>query len=178
MQSSVRRVVVTGLGVVSPVGSVLGEGWSNLLECGSGISPLEGYGEEYRCRIGGVVRGLDLEKHLSVKEQQRLDPFCWYAASASDQAMEMSGLRPGENISCERIGVMVTSGIGGLSTIAAQQERLLNGGARQVSPLTIPMMIADMAAGFIAIRTTSRDPTSALSRPAPAASIRLGRPIG
>ena len=152
MQSGVRRVVVTGLGVVSPVGSVLGEVWSNLLECVSGISPLEGYGEEYRCRIGGLVRGLDLEKHLSVKEQQRLDPFCWYAASASDQAMEMSGLRPGENISGERIGVMVTSGIGGLSTIAAQQERLLNGGARQVSPLTIPMMIADMAAGFIAIR--------------------------
>ncbi len=147
-----RRVVVTGLGVVSPLGSSVEEVWSNLLSGVSGISLLEGYGEEYRCRIGGQVRGLDLEKYLSLKEQRRMDPFCWYAVAASDQVMEDSGLKAGENIEPERIGVMISSGIGGLQTITAQDGVLAKEGPRHVSPMTVPMMIGDMASGVVAIR--------------------------
>ncbi len=152
MCSFERRVVVTGLGVVSPVGSTLESAWANLLAGVSGIQLLEELGEDFRCRIGGKVSGLDMTQYLSVKEQQRLDSFCWYAVAAGDQAMAQSGLKTGENIAPERFGTMISSGIGGLATISAQQKRMDQAGPRQVSPLTIPMMIADMASGFVAIR--------------------------
>lgn len=152
MQVSERRVVVTGLGVVSPVGCRLDEAWKNLLAGVSGIARLEECGEGFRCQIGGKVRTLDVNAYLSPKEQQRLDSFCWYAVAASDQALEQSGLKAGENIPCERFGSLISSGIGGLNTIAAQGLRLDQAGPRQVSPMTIPMMIADMGTGYVAIR--------------------------
>lgn len=152
MQNSERRVVVTGLGVVSSLGCTLETVWRNLLAGVSGIDLLDGYDERFRCRLGAAVKGLELDKYLSPKEQQRLDPFCWYAVAASDQAMEQSGLKTGENIDPERFGAMISSGIGGLNTISSQTTRMDAGGPRQVSPMTIPMMIADMASGFVAIR--------------------------
>ena len=152
MAENERRVVVTGLGVVSPLGSTLKDVWGNLLEGVSGIQLLEEYGEDYRCRVGGRVQGLALENYLSPKEQQRMDPFCWYAVAASDQALAQAGLKAGEGIAPEDIGVMISSGIGGLQTISTQDARLAQGGPRQVSPMTVPMMIGDMASGMVAIR--------------------------
>ncbi len=149
---SERRVVVTGLGVVSPLGSALDCVWSNLLEGVSGIRLLEEYGEDYRCRVGGRVSGLELDHYLTPKEQQRMDPFCWYAVAASDQALAQGGLKAGEGIAPEEIGGMISSGIGGLQTIYTQDMRLLKSGPRMVSPMTVPMMIGDMASGMVAIR--------------------------
>ena len=156
---SKRRVVVTGMGVVSPVGSTVESAWKALLagECGIREVP-EFAGPDYRCHIGGVVRGLNLEDYLSPKEQQRLDTFCHYAVAAADQAMRQAGLKSEENLDPNRAGILVSSGIGGLATITAQVQRLTAHGPRQVSPLTIPMMISDMAAGFLGIRHGLRGP--------------------
>lgn len=148
-----RRVVVTGLGVVSPLGSTVESAWEQLLAGKSGIRKVSLFDNpEYRCHIGAEVSGLDLEQYISPKESGRLDAFCHYAIAAADQALKQSGLKAGENISAERAGVLVSSGIGGLQTVTTQVKRLTAQGPRQVSPMTIPMIISDMAAGYLAIR--------------------------
>jgi 3-oxoacyl-[acyl-carrier-protein] synthase II len=155
-----RRVVVTGMGVVSPVGSTVSEAWENLLAGVSGIKVIPEYENisDLRCRIGGAVSGLDVDAYLPPKEQQRLDPFCHYAVAAAAQAMAQAGLVDGENYDPLRAGVMVSSGIGGLGTITTQVRKLTASGARHVSPMTIPMMISDMAAGILGIRHNFKGP--------------------
>ena len=154
-----RRIVVTGLGVVSPVGSSVESAWSNLLAGHSGVRRISTYAEqEYRCQVAGEVTGLDMDKYLPPKEQQRMDPFCHYALAAAQQAMESSGLQVGQDIAPERIGSLVSSGIGGLTTSTLQSQRLGTLGSRLVSPMTIPEIIADMATGHIAIRFNLQGP--------------------
>lgn len=158
-----RRIVVTGMGVVSPVGSTVESAWSNLLAGHSGIRRIAEFAEqEYRCQIGGEVTGLDMDQYLSPKDQQRMDPFCHYALAAAQQAMDSAGLSVGEEISPERIGALVSSGIGGLQTCTLQSQRLGNLGQRMVSPLTVPQIIANMAAGHIAIRFHLQGPNFGL----------------
>ncbi|MBP5299936.1 MAG: beta-ketoacyl-ACP synthase II [Victivallales bacterium] len=158
MKSS-RRIVVTGLGAVSPVGSTVESAWSNLLAGRSGIiRHPEFAAQEYRCQVCAEVSGLEMDKYLPLKEQQRMDPFCHYGLAAAQQAMDSSGLQVGTNIAPERIGSLVSSGIGGLTTSTQQSQRLGTMGARMVSPLTIPEIIADMATGHIAIRFNLQGP--------------------
>ncbi|MBR6470838.1 MAG: beta-ketoacyl-ACP synthase II [Victivallales bacterium] len=158
-----RRIVVTGMGVVSPVGSTVESAWDNLLAGRSGIRRIGKFAErEYRCQIGGEVSGLDMDKYVSPKDQQRLDPFCHYALAAAQQAMDSAGLQPGTDIPPERIGALVSSGIGGLQTCTLQSQRLENLGQRMVSPLTVPQIIANMAAGHIAIRFHLQGPNFGL----------------
>ncbi|MBR4125737.1 MAG: beta-ketoacyl-ACP synthase II [Victivallales bacterium] len=154
-----RRVVVTGLGVVSPVGSSVESAWGNLLAGHSGIHRIPEFVEkEYRCQIAGDVTDLDMDKYLPPKEQQRMDIFCHYALAAAQQAMDSSGLQVGSDIAPERIGSLVSSGIGGLTTSTMQSQRLGTMGPRMVSPLTVPQIIADMATGHIAIRFNLQGP--------------------
>ncbi len=153
-----RRVVVTGLGVVSPLGSSVETAWENLLAGKSGIRRSAQFEHpDYRCKIAGEVSGLELEKYLAPKEQQRLDTFCHYAVAAGDQALEQAGLKDG-GVDPTRAGVLVSSGIGGLATITTQVRRLTEAGPRQVSPMTIPMMISDMACGFLGLRYNFQGP--------------------
>ncbi|NLF93640.1 MAG: beta-ketoacyl-[acyl-carrier-protein] synthase II, partial [Oligosphaeraceae bacterium] len=151
--SSERRVVVCGAGVISPIGNSLAQAWENLLSGRSGIGPLSKFPcEDYRCRIAGEVKDFDITRHLDSKAANRLDPYCHYALAAADEALSQAGLLAEPITDPSRCGMLVASGIGGISTICQQQDILRERGAGRVSPLTIPMLIGDMASGYLAIK--------------------------
>lgn len=145
------RVVVTGMGVVSPVGNGLNDFWTNLCNGKSGIVRIDRFDPSaFRSQIAGLVPPVTLNG-ASEKDLRRLDPYTVYAMAASDEAWKQSGLDVNvENP--ERIGVVVGSGIGGIKTIAEEVVRLHEGGPRRVSPMMIPKGLSNMASGNIAIR--------------------------
>ncbi|MBR5839356.1 MAG: hypothetical protein IKZ84_12505, partial [Victivallales bacterium] len=148
-----KRVVVTGLGAVSPVGNDVESCWKSLLAGKSGIGPVTKFDATgYRCMIAGEVKGLDTEAIIGPKEAKRLDLFCHYAVVASDEALAQAGLMEAKGIDETRAGVIVSSGIGGLTTIEEQIRSLAEKGPRGVSAMSIPMMISNMASGYVAIR--------------------------
>ena len=154
-----KRVVVTGLGAVSPVGNDVESCWKNLLAGKSGIGPVTKFDATgYRCTIAGEVKGLDTEAIVGPKEAKRLDLFCHYAVVASDEALAQAGLLHNETLDPTRAGVIVSSGIGGLTTIEEQIRALAEKGPKGVSPLSIPMMISNMASGYVAIRHNLKGP--------------------
>ena len=154
-----KRVVVTGLGAVSPVGNDVESCWKNLLAGKSGIGPVTKFDATgYRCTIAGEVKDLDTEAIVGPKEAKRLDLFCHYAVVASDEALAQAGLLHNETLDPTRAGVIVSSGIGGLTTIEEQIRALAEKGPKGVSPLSIPMMISNMASGYVAIRHNRKGP--------------------
>lgn len=159
-----KRVVITGTGAVSPLGNTVQENWEKLLAGTSGIGALTRFDATgFRCRIGGEVKNLATDALLDPKEAKRLDLFCHFAVAAADEAVRQAGLSGSEHgVNPERIGVMVSSGIGGLSTLSQQIQNLLEKGPGRVSPLTVPMMISDMAAGYLAIRYQFQGPNFGL----------------
>lgn len=149
-----KRVVITGMGVVSPVGNNIAEFWKNITEGYCGIDTIKGF-EEYDLPISvaGQVKGFSGEEQgLDRNEIRRNDPYCQFALAAAVQAMSDSGLKSGENIAAERLGVYVGSGIGGLQTFVTETEKLLTEGVNRISPLFVPMMISNIAAGNVAIK--------------------------
>jgi 3-oxoacyl-[acyl-carrier-protein] synthase II len=148
---SERRVVVTGIGVVSPIGNNKNDFWKNLIEGKSGIRRIESMDTSaYDCKIAGEVVDFDPTPYFNNhKEARRADRFFQLAMAASKMAVTESGLNP-DALDPFRVGVMVGSGIGGLSTIETQYENLLNKGPAKVSPFLIPMMITNIASGMIA----------------------------
>ncbi len=147
-----RRIVVTGMGAVSPLGNNVEDSWNALLEGRSGIGPITRFNPEgYRCRIAGEVRGFDIEKYLTPKEAKRLDLFCHFAIAAAQEALQQAGIPDGADDPF-RAGVLISSGIGGLDTLTAQINNLSASGPDRVSPLLVPMMIADMASGIVAMK--------------------------
>ena len=154
-----KRVVITGLGAVSPVGNDVDSCWQNLLAGKSGIGPVTKFDATgYRCMIAGEVKGLDTEAIIGPKEAKRLDLFCHYAVVASDEALAQAGLTEAQGIDETRAGVIVSSGIGGLTTIEDQIRSLAEKGPKGVSALSIPMMISNMASGYVAIRHHLKGP--------------------
>ena len=154
-----KRVVVTGLGAVSPVGNDVESCWKSLLAGKSGIGPVSKFDTTgYRCTIAGEVKGLDIDAFIDPKESKLLDLFCHYAVVASDEALAQAGLTKAQGVDPTRIGVIVSSGIGGLTTIEDQIRTLAEKGPRAVSPLSIPMMISNMASGYVAIRHNLKGP--------------------
>ena len=154
-----KRVVVTGMGAVSPVGNDVESCWKNLLAGKSGIGPVTKFDATgYRCTIAGEVKDLDTEAIVGPKEAKRLDLFCHYAVVASDDALAQAGLLHNETLDPTRAGVIVSSGIGGLTTIEEQIRALAEKGPKGVSPLSIPMMISNMASGYVAIRHNLKGP--------------------
>ena len=149
-----RRVVITGTGVISPVGSGVAAFWSALQagRCGIRVLPeLEAWG--LPVRVAGPVEDFDPAAWgISAKEARRNDRFCLLAQAAAAQAMDESGLRSGENIAPERLGVYIGTGIGGMQTFIEQTRVMLEEGADRISPLFIPKMIGNIAAGNIALR--------------------------
>ncbi|MBQ8833539.1 MAG: beta-ketoacyl-ACP synthase II [Oscillospiraceae bacterium] len=151
MTNELRRVVVTGLGVVSPVGSDMDTVWQNLTAGYNGIGPITYFDTtNYKAKLAAQVKDFDPLTYMEKSETLRSDKFAQYALGAAVQAVEESGVIG--TLPPERVAVYFGSGIGGLNTVTTEVEKLHNRGPHRVSPLCIPMMIANMAAGMIAIR--------------------------
>lgn len=147
-----RRVVITGLGGLCSVGNTMPDLWDGLLNGRSGLRRIAAFDPSpFRVQIAGEVQNLDINALLDKREVSRLDPFCHYAVITANEAIAQAKLMDSAP-NLERVGVLIGSGIGGIRTIEDQHQRLLNGGPRRVSPLIVPMMIGDMAAGAISIR--------------------------
>jgi 3-oxoacyl-[acyl-carrier-protein] synthase II len=160
---SKRRVVVTGLGLISPVGSTVESAWTNVLNGVSGIAPITRYDTtEFPCRFGGAVRDFDLAKYLTPKEARRIDEFMHYGIAAGVDAMADSGLDL-EKIDLDRAGVIMGSGIGGLYTIQEEHKAYLAANSpRKISPFFVPSTIINMISGHLSIRFGLRGPNFAV----------------
>ncbi|MDI3327124.1 MAG: beta-ketoacyl-ACP synthase II [Alicyclobacillaceae bacterium] len=156
-----RRVVVTGLGVITPIGNDIPTFWANLLAGRSGIRRIDRFDvSEFPTQIAGMVENFDPEQYIDKKEARRMDRFCQFAVAAAKMALEDAKFAITEE-NAERVGVYIGSGIGGLETLAEQHQVLLEKGPRRVSPFLIPMMIADMASGQVSIQFGAKGPNSA-----------------
>lgn len=158
-----NRVVVTGLGLVTPVGLGVEETWQALLNGTSGAAPITQFdAADQAVRFACEVKGFDPQDYMDRKEARRADRFLQLAMAAASQAVEQAGLDELlEGLPSERVGVIVGSGIGGLATLEDQHSKMLARGPGRVSPFFIPMFIADMAAGMISMRYGARGPNYA-----------------
>ncbi len=148
---SKRRVVITGMGIVSPVGSQLDDAWRNVCEGNSGIVPIEDFDTSaFPTRIAGLVRDFDADDYLPRKEQRKNDPFVHYGVGATIKAIKDAGLEITEE-NGHTIGVAMGSGIGGIKGIEDNHNRMLEGGPRKVSPFFIPGSIINMVSGQVSI---------------------------
>ena len=151
-----RRVVITGLGLISPVGNSVSEGWANLVAGRSGINSITRFdASAMSCRFAGEVKGFNVEDYIPGKEARHMDTFIHYGMAAAIQAVQDAGLPTGEALTedqAERIGCLVGSGIGGLPMIEATQIEYAARGARRISPFFVPASIINMISGHISIR--------------------------
>lgn len=153
-----RRVVVTGLGLVSPVGNSVPEAWENIIAGKSGIAPITRFdASALSVRIAGEVKGFDVTTYLSAKEARRMDTFIHYGMAAGIQAVRDSGLEV-TDANADRIGVNIGSGIGGLPMIEETHNDYLNGGPRKISPFFIPSTIINMISGNLSIMYGMKGP--------------------
>ena len=153
-----RRVVVTGLGVISPVGNTVPEAWENLIAGKSGIGPITRFdASNFASRIAGEVKGFDVAAYLSAKEARRMDVFIHYGMAAGIQAIRDSGIEVTE-ANADRIGVNIGSGIGGLPMIEETHDDFLGGGPRKISPFFIPGTIINMISGNLSIMFGMKGP--------------------
>jgi len=156
-----RRVVVTGMGVISPIGSTLEEFWTNAKNGVSGITRVTRFdASQFTTQIVGEVKGFDASRYIEKKEARRMDLVQQYAVACAQQAFDHSGLAS-DSLNPERAGVVVGSGIGGIETFEKQHSILLSQGPGRVSPFFIPMMIIDMCAGLISMRFNFKGPNYA-----------------
>ena len=152
-----RRVVVTGMGIVSPVGSDMETAWGNLVSGFNGIGPITYFDTtNYKAKLGAQVKDFDPLTYMEKSETLRSDRFAQYAMGAAVQAVEESGIIG--TVAPERLAVYFGSGIGGLNTVTTEISKLESRGPHRVSPLCVPMMIANMASGMIAIRYNCQGP--------------------
>ena len=161
-----RRVVVTGLGCISPVGNTVSEAWTNLLAGKSGIGSISRFdASTFACKIAGEVRNFDLESYISAKEARTMDTFIHYGIAAAVQAVADAGLPTGDALGEEeatRIGCVIGSGIGGLPLIESMHTELTNRGARRISPFFVPATIINMTAGHVSMKYGFKGPNIAI----------------
>jgi 3-oxoacyl-[acyl-carrier-protein] synthase II len=154
-----ERVVITGMGVISPLGNAVERFWNRLSRGESGISFIDTFDvSRHKSQIAGIVRDFDAEAQFGRKEARRMDRFCQFALAAAEQALEDSGLLLA-NINRERLGVYVGSGVGGIQTLLEQASIIRQRGPERVSPSLVPMMISNMAAALISIKFGALGPT-------------------
>lgn len=159
---SKRRVVVTGAGIVSPVGNDLDTAWGNVVEGRSGIGPITEFDvSDFSTRFGGCVRDFNAEQFLPAKELRKIDPFMHYGIASAEQAVVNAGLGDA-GYAPERIGVAMGSGIGGIGTIENNYARYADGGPRKISPFFVPGSIINMISGHVSIMHGFRGPNIAL----------------
>jgi 3-oxoacyl-[acyl-carrier-protein] synthase II len=156
------RVVVTGMGVISPVGLNVRDFWSSLRSGKSGVGRITRFDTtQYDTKIAAEVKGFDPLAYIDRKTAQRMDPFTHYALAAAEEAVQDAGIQT-DTLDRDRVGVIIGSGIGGMTTYHKQQETLYQtGGPHRISPFFVPMMIADIAAGYIAMKYQFKGPNYA-----------------
>ena len=161
-----RRVVITGLGCVSPVGNTVAEAWSNVLAGKSGIGTITKFDPSaFSCKIAGEVRNFDLDSYMSPKEARTMDSFIHYGIAAADQAVRDAGLPTGDALGEEqatRIGCVIGSGIGGLPLIENTNIEYTARGPRRISPFFVPASIINMTAGHVSMRFGFKGPNLAI----------------
>ncbi len=161
-----RRVVITGLGLVSPVGNTVAEGWANLLAGRTGIANVSRFDASgLSCRFAGEVKGFNIEDYIPAKEARHMDTFIHYGLAASMQAVQDAGLPTGAALTeeqAERIGCLVGSGIGGLPLIEETQIEYAARGARRISPFFVPASIINMISGHLSIKYGFTGPNLAI----------------
>jgi 3-oxoacyl-[acyl-carrier-protein] synthase II len=161
-----RRVVVTGLGLISPVGNTVAEGWANILAGRSGIATVTRFdASNLACHFAGEVKGFKIEDYIPAKEARHMDGFIHYGLAAAFQAVRDAGLPTGDQLTeeqAERIGVLVGSGIGGLPLIEDTHTELVNRGPRRISPFFIPASIINMISGHVSINFGFQGPNLAI----------------
>ncbi|HKC99729.1 MAG TPA: beta-ketoacyl-ACP synthase II [Methylomirabilota bacterium] len=159
---STRRVVVTGLGTLSPVGNTADEFWSSLVQGRSGVGLITKFDTTgYPTRIAGEVKNFDPLDFVDKKDARRLDPYLQYAVASSVLAVQNAALDTGK-VDGTRFGVLIGSGIGGITTLLESHRNLLEKGPDRVSPFFIPMLIANMASGLVSMRFGAKGPNSAV----------------
>ncbi len=159
---SKRRVVVTGLGLITPVGNNVTEAWSNIVAGVSGIAPLTHFDTtDFSVRFGGSIRGFNVEDYISRKDAKKMDPFIHYGMAAGIQAIEDSGLEITEE-NAHRVGVAIGSGIGGLPGIEKGTHIITEGGPRKISPFYVPSNIINMISGHLSIKYGAKGPNFAI----------------
>ena len=161
-----RRVVVTGLGCVSPVGNTVSEAWANILAGKSGIDLITRFdASNFSCKIAGEVKGFDLESYITAKEARAMDSFIHYGIAAAHQAVVDSGMTVGDALDEEtacRIGCIIGSGIGGLPMIEETHAEYVSRGPRRISPFFVPASIINMIAGHLSMRFGFKGPNLAV----------------
>src|SRR5262247_1720545 len=169
-----RRVVVTGVGLVTALGTGTEETWKGLCEGRSGIGNISRFDTTaFTTRIAAEVKDFDPLKWFDKKDLKKMDYFIHYAVAAADFAMKQSGLNIGSDIA-ERAGVFIGSGIGGFTVIEREHRALLEGGPRKISPFFIPSSIINLAAGQVSIRFGARGPNSATCTACSASAHAIG----
>ncbi|HBE36727.1 MAG TPA: beta-ketoacyl-[acyl-carrier-protein] synthase II [Cyanobacteria bacterium UBA11368] len=155
-----KRVVVTGLGAITPIGNTLAEYWEGLLSGRNGIGPITLFdASRHDCRIAGEVKGFNPHDHMDRKDAKRMDRFAQFGVAASKQAIA-DGQFVINELNAEQVGVIIGTGVGGLKVLEDQQEVYLTKGPSRCSPFMIPTMIANMAAGLTAIHIGAKGPNS------------------
>jgi len=169
-----RRVVITGLGMVSPVGLNVSDSWTNVLAGKSGIAPLTHFDvSAYSVRFGGSIRDFDITDYISNKDAKKMDLFIHYGIAAGMQAVRDSGLIVTEE-NAERIGVAIGSGIGGLTGIEKGHNAILNGSPRKISPFFVPSNIINMISGNLSIIYGMKGPNYAITTACATATHSIG----
>ncbi len=172
-----KRVVVTGMGCISPVGNTVSETWSALLAGKSGAGMITHFDAgNHKTRFAAEVKGFDPVAVFGTREARKMDRFTQFAIAATMEAMEQAGLKIDES-NRDRIGVLVGTGIGGVGTLMEQAEILRERGADRVSPFLIPMMISDSAAGMLAIRVGARGPNMSLATACASGNNAIGEAV-
>jgi 3-oxoacyl-[acyl-carrier-protein] synthase II len=168
------RVVVTGLGCVSPLGLNVKETWSALLAGKSGAGPITHFdASEHKTRFAAEVKGFDPVGRFGTREARKMDRFAQFALASAEEAIEQAGLKIDAS-NRDRVGIIIGTGIGGITTILESYDLYLQRGADRVGPFLIPMMISDSAAGILAIRTGARGPNMSLATACATGTNALG----
>ena len=171
---SLRRVVVTGMGMVSPLGNDVFSNWEGITSGKSGIEPIEHFdASAFSVKFGGFVKNFDVSQYMSVKEARKIDGFIQYGMAAGQEAMIDSGLEVTEG-NAHRFGVAVGSGIGGIGTIEKNKEALDKSGPRRVSPFLVPGSIISMVPGNLSIKYGLKGPNIAISTACTSATHCIG----
>jgi len=169
-----RRVVVTGMGVVSPVGNNVKDFWNSLLKAENGIGKITRFDpSDFDVQIAGEVKNFDPTFRLEKKETRRMDRYTQYALYATEEALENAGLKDAK-VDLQRIGVYLASGIGGVETLENELRNMMKNGPSRVSPFLVPMMIPDIAAGWISIKYGYRGPNFSVVSACASASHAIG----
>jgi 3-oxoacyl-[acyl-carrier-protein] synthase II len=160
---SKRRVVVTGLGIISPVGNSVEQSWKAIKSGQSGISNIEHFDtEKFSTKFAGLIKDFDVEAYMPKKEARKMDLFIQYGVAAADQALKDSGLVVTEE-NADRIGVAIGSGIGGLGIIEQNKDNYVQGGPRKISPFFVPATIINMISGHVSINNGLKGPNIAVT---------------